>query len=298
MDLATFLIGGADVSRELAVPIGYRDLTTASGSGGDLVAGPLGVIAEALAATSVLGRAGATFLFGLDGNANLPSMATGATSEWLGEGGAPTRSTPVFAREVLSPTTLSAAVGFSRKLAIAGGAAVEEVVASDLTTSLGAELDAGGLGVSADGNAPDGLVAALAGTGSEIAFGAAVPTWSELLSMKRDVQAANAPDRLAWVLGPGMAETLGQTLAGDSGDFVFRQNEIADLPAFVTSAMPDDTLALGGWSDLVVGQFGDLDLRLDTTTLAASDGRIVRGFLDVDFAVRRASSFKIGRTPA
>ncbi|MNJ64542.1 Phage capsid family protein [compost metagenome] len=62
--------------------------------------------------------------------------------------------------------------------------------------------------------------------------------------------------------------------------------------------MPDDTWLFGDFSQIVLGMWGVMDLQVDTATLAASDGLVLRVFQDVDAVVRNKSSFCVGRKKA
>ena len=44
-------------------------------------------------------------------------------------------------------------------------------------------------------------------------------------------------------------------------------------------------------ADLLIGEWGVLDLNVDTTTLGDSGGLVLRAFLDVNVAVRHPASF-------
>jgi hypothetical protein len=65
----------------------------------------------------------------------------------------------------------------------------------------------------------------------------------------------------------GMAKT------GTNNGLVFENNEIDGTPALVTSHISNSKLIYGDFSNLVIGSWGNLDLTVDTVTLAA-DGCI------------------------
>jgi len=282
-------------ARGLSLPLATRTLTTDPGTGGEFLGAPALALAGALRDATVLGRAGATFLTGLTGWPSIPTVAAGAASAWVDEGNAPSAATVTLASGALSPSTLTAAVPFSRRIVVMATPDVDAMLEADLAAELSAELDAAALGVSAKTGAPAGLVQALAGTASETALTGAVPTWAELMDLEAAVRASNAPGALSWVLSPAMAAQLAQVDVGPR--LALERGRIGDVPAYVTAAMPDDRVILGAFRDLVVGQFGGLDLRIDVATGAASDGRTARAFVDTGFLVRRIRSFAMGRAP-
>ncbi|MNF13923.1 Phage capsid family protein [compost metagenome] len=62
--------------------------------------------------------------------------------------------------------------------------------------------------------------------------------------------------------------------------------------------MPDDTWLFGDFSQVVLGMWGVMDLKVDDATLSASDGLVLRVFQDVDAVVRNKSSFSIAKRKA
>jgi hypothetical protein len=59
--------------------------------------------------------------------------------------------------------------------------------------------------------------------------------------------------------------------------------------------MPADTLLFGNFGDLIIGQWGVLDVLVDPYTLGTSGGIRIRLMQDVDIAVRHAESFAVLR---
>ncbi|MFN3312569.1 MAG: phage major capsid protein [Hyphomonas sp.] len=279
--------------RGLAVPgdqLARAMNASTPGQGAELVATNQNAFAGALRAAAVVGRAGATMLTGLRGDAAIPTIVDGATAYWLPEAGNVTASTPVVSQGVIRPKTVAAAVAVSRRLLIQGNPDVAAVVAADLMAALAHEIDAAALGASSDAAAPTGLRQALAAL--RVGFAGAGPTWAEVSALLRAAQDGHAATPV-FILSPDMGDLLRGTYEGD-GQRVLKGGEIADQPALVTPAMPADELICGGFGDLIVAQWGGIDLRLDPAPGAANDSRILRAFADVGFLVRRLTSFAFG----
>lgn len=282
-------------ARGLSMPFVHRGLSTAAGEGGELVSGHITGFAGALRAASVLGTAGATFLYELHGRASVPTIAAGASAIWIDEGAGATGSTPTFAMGNMTPATVAAAVSYSRRMALQSSPQIDRLLEFDMAAAMATEIDAAGLGVSLDPNSPIGLLQAMS---AEITtFAGSVPTWAELLAMEAEVRAETGSAQLGWITGVGMAKDLQQTIAGTASRFIMEGGRIGSHPAQVTNSIPDGAVIFGAWEDLLVGMWGGVDLRIDRSTNAASDGRVLRGFADVAFLIRRKSSFAVGVAP-
>lgn len=276
------VVPGAELTRTLNA--------TTTGEGVELVGENTAGFAGALRAAMVLGRAGATILSDLRGDLSIPTITDGATAYWLAEGGNVTSSTPTLAPGTVSPKTVAASVPVSRRLMLQGNPDVAAVIAADLVAALAHEIDAAALGASSDVNAPDGLRQAL--SAGKVTFAAATPTWAEVTDFLQDVEDGHAAEP-AFVTSPSMATLLRRADTG-TGERIMHGGQIADRPAMVTPSMPAGELIAGGFGDLVIAQWGGIDLRLDTATGAASDQRILRAFADVGFLTRRTTSFAYG----
>lgn len=288
--------------RGLLIPgsaLGRSQQTATEGAGGALVGQEPVAFEGALRAQLVTGRAGATVLTGLRGDASIPTLLSGANAHWLQEG-TPSNETgtdvvdgvPDVTRGQLTPQTVAASIPVSRRLLLQGQPAVADVIAADLLKALAHEIDAAALGASSDVVAPVGLRQALAPT--KIPFAGGIPSWGELLDLEQDVLDGNAIDPV-FILAPVMARALKEReTAIGSGRYVMADGKIADRPALVTSAWPDTEIVIGGFADLLIALWGGIDLRLDVATGAASDTRYLRAFVDVAFLTRRKTSFAYG----
>lgn len=269
--------------------------TSTDSEGGALVGQTARGFAGALRAALVTGQVGATVLADLRGDVSVPTLLSGAVARWLDEGAPSIISTATTGRGVIEPQTVSATVPVSRRLLLQGQPDVADLIAADLLAALAHEIDAAALGVSTDANAPSGLRQALAA--EKVTFGASIPSWGELLDMEQDVLDANVTNP-AFILAPVMARALkeAETLTG-SGRHILAGGRIADRPALVTPAWSATEVVAGGFEDLLIAQWGGIDLRLDRATGAASDTCHLRAFADVGFLVRRAGSFAYGGAP-
>jgi HK97 family phage major capsid protein len=90
---------------------------------------------DALRAAMVTTRLGARVMSNLQGNVAIPKLATGTSTYWVAEDGAPTEGQPVFSSINLTPKNLASFVQISRNLLVQSDPSVEAVVQADITAS-------------------------------------------------------------------------------------------------------------------------------------------------------------------
>ncbi|MBS7792173.1 phage major capsid protein [Roseococcus sp. SDR] len=296
-----------------------RDLTTAS-----IAAGGAVVQTDVLATNfidllrnSMMVRAmGATMLSGLVGNVAIPRQTGAASASWVAQGAAATESDSVMAQLALTPRTVHAIQDFTRELLLQSSLDVEALVRMDLAAVVGLAVDLAALHGTGAGNQPTGI-AATAGIGS-VAGGTngAVPTWDNVVDLETQVANQNAA-----------IEALGYLTNSRVRGRLKRQPIVAGQPVFVWGGMPGSDRAdqsgfgtmngyragvsnqvssnltkgtasgicsaifFGNWRDLVIGEWGALEILTDNITQAASRVIRVHNYQTTDVGVRRQQSF-------
>lgn len=280
-------------------------------AGGDLVATELlaANFIEMLRAKTQIINLGATVIGGLTGDVAIPKQTGGATAYWVAEGQDITLSQPSFGQVTLSPKTVAARTQFSRKLLLQATPDIEQIVRNDLSNVLAVELDRAAVNGSGSNNEPTGVLNT-AGIGVvAIGTNGGAPTWDHIVSLIGSVEQNN-------VLGTGfltnskvkasLSKTFLNSTYGEIPIWQFAQDgegRLAGYRALTSANVPSNltkgtgtnlsAIIFGNWSDLLIGQWGVLDLLLDPYTLAASGGMQVVAMLDVDIAVRHPESFAV-----
>jgi len=239
-----------------------------------------------------LGAVGVTTLTGLSGNVAIPRVTGAPTAYWVAESGSPTESNPTVDQINMSPKTLGAYTDISRKLLLQSSVDVEMMVRSELATVLALEIDRVGLYGLGNTNQPLGLKLT---TGINTTnFGAAQPTYAELVTMESEINADNADvGAMAYITNStiygGFKTTekfsnTGFTVLEPGGTVngynVVRSNQIASGDVF-----------FGVWNQMVLGLWSGLDLVVDTAALATAGGVRVIALQDVDYGVRHPEGF-------
>jgi HK97 family phage major capsid protein len=297
--------------------LGQRDMTISPASaGGNLVATNLlsASFIDLLRNAMMVRAMGATVLNGLVGNVTIPRQTGGGTAQWVGEGAAPAEGGQVIGQVVLSPRTVAGFTDFSRLLALQSTPAIEQLVRNDLALILAIAIDLAVLhGVG--GLQPLGI-ANTSGIGS-VAGGTngAAPTWDHIVDLETQVANANAAlGRIGYLTNSKVRGKLKRTqkFSGTNGDPIWEVAGRADLPPGfgemngysagvsnnVSSTLTKGTASgicsaifHGNWADVLIGEWGTLDLLIDPYTQSTSMNVRVVAHQTVDAALRRVESF-------
>lgn len=301
-------------AREIFRALMQRDLTVGTPTaGGNLVGTDFlaGSFIDLLRNRMLVATMGATMLPGLVGNVAIPKQTAAATGAWVAENAAPSEGAQTFGQLTLSPKTASAFVDFSRQLLLQSAPAIDQLVRADLMAVLALMVDLAALHGSGSGNQPTGI-AATAGIGS-VAGGTngAAPTWAHIVDLETQVAVANADvGAVGYLTNAKVRGKLKTTeKAASTAQFVWGDNQAqpgmgmlngykAGVSNQVSSTLTKGTASgicsaifFGNWSDLVVGEWGILDILTDPYTGSSAGTVRVTAFQSIDIGVRRATSF-------
>lgn len=280
-----------------------RDLSAAGGgsAGGYLVGtdnAPGGAFIDLLRNRLVTAEMGATFMSGLHGNVTIPKQASANTAYWLAnEGTAITEGNLTLGQLSLTPKTVGAYQELSRQLLIQSVPAADDIVMNDLAKVVGIAVDAAAINGSGAGGQPQGIIGT-AGIGS--VSGTSLG-WAGICEFQTDVAGANADinaPTFGYVTTPTVASLLKQRQRFASTDSpVWEGNlvvgSLGGCKAMSTAQMPAANMLAGDWSQLVIGEWGLLEIQ--TNPFANFQAGIVgiRAMYSVDVAVRIPGAFSL-----
>lgn len=276
---------GQSYSGQIVLPIEERAniQATVSTAGQENVAEDKLGILEPLRASLVLAQAGASYMTGLVGNVSIP-VYSGSNVGWAGEVSAATDGAGKFSEVNLEPKRLTAYIDVSKQFLIQDSNSAEEMLKRDIVSAIASKLEATILGKEAgDANKPAGLLNTVVADGSAV-------TYKDIVKMEADLEAKNVRGDIKFIVSPSAKADL-KTTAKNQNSFLMEGNEVNGYPVLCTSAVADKGVILANWSDLVIGQWGGIDLTVDPYTQAAN-GKVrlvINAYFDAK--PRRADAF-------
>jgi HK97 family phage major capsid protein len=244
---------------------------------------------------------GAKVMSGLHGDIAIPKQTGGASTFWVSEGRSPEHSQQAFGQVTLSPKSIAAYTDFTRKLVLQASPDIENLVRNDLATVIALEIDRAAICGSGIGAEPLGIMNT-AGIASVIFADDNAINWVKIVDLESKIAAKNADiGALGYLCNAAMRGLLKSTEKSQNTAEYLWESRGAD-PGFgylngyrvgTTNQMPADTMLFGNFSDLIIGQWGVLDVLVDPYTLGTSGGIRIRVMQDVDVAIRHAESFAV-----
>jgi HK97 family phage major capsid protein len=125
-------------------------------------------------------------------------------------------------------------------------------------------------------------------------------TWAKVIELETDVATANADmGNLAYLTTPGV-RGVAKTTVKETGQaqYLWADNMMNGYPCAVSTLVPatlgggaEHGLIFGNWRDLVIGQWGGIDIVVDPYSLATKAQIQIVANIWVDVAVLHAASF-------
>ena len=228
---------------------------------------------------SILSEVGATFLTGLVGNISIPRYS-GSTVGWKGEMVEADHGEGAFDTVELSPKRLTAYIDISKQFLVQDSVGAEEMLRADIVNALMAKLEQTIFGDAAgDATKPAGIF-----DGAEEVN----PSYAAVCEAEAEVTDFSGNKR--FVMSPSMRAQFKQTtISGEKSDLrlLMDGNEVNGYPVSASSNVLKEGWAFGDFRELVVAQWGAIDIVVDPYTLATKNAirLVINAFFDA--AVRR-----------
>lgn len=283
---AEFRKAGQNYSGQIVLPIEERaniQATVATAGQENVAEDKLGIL-EPLRANLVLVQAGASYMTGLIGNVSIP-VYSGSNVGWAGEVAAASDGAGTFSEVNLEPKRLTAYIDVSKQFLIQDSNSAEEMLKRDIVNAISNKLEATILGKEAGSTTqPAGLL-------NGVTADAAV-TYADIVGMEEDLEEKNVRGNITFIVSPSAKADLKTTeKSAGTAQYLMEGNEINGYPVLCTSAVADKGVIMANWSDLVIGQWGGIDLTVDPYTQAAN-GKVrlvINAYFDAK--PRRAEAF-------
>ena len=199
-----------------------------------------------------------TLLTGLSSNISIPSMTAGAAG-WADEIGDAAASGEKFASKGMKPKRLTCYCPISKQLLIQSNSNIEAIIRADIQKAVMDKLQSTILGDAAGtDNQPAGLFNG--------ATAIASLNFAELVGVEKAVEDANVI-ATGYIINPTIkAIARVATKAQGQGGFLFDGGQLLGMPTAVTTA--SSGLLFGDLKEVIVGQWGDIDIVVDPYTRA------------------------------
>lgn len=278
---------GMGFEGQIQLPIENRAAVTVNVEGEDVVATDIFDILEPLRAKNVLVQAGASVYSGLVGNVKIPVMGASNVT-WEGETSPAQDGAGTFTHVELSPKRLTAYIDISKQFLIqTDNLQAEAKIRQDLINAITSKLEATILGDAAGSTTqPAGIFNGVTPT--------AITSFADITDLEADVEGANVFGECKYIMDPKSKAVLrNMARSADNTRLVMEGGEVDGTQALITSNMGDNTLVYGDFSNIVIGQWGAIDLTVDPYTQATNGcvRLVVNAFFDAKVARSEALAF-------
>lgn len=271
-----------------------RATIAVSTSGSHTVANELQTILDPLRQSLVMAQAGATVMTGCIGDVTVPAYS-GSEAHWADEGAEATDSAGTFSSKTYKPRRLTAYLAVDEKFLLQDSVEAEGMLMRDLVACIATKLES-----------------SILGTGTKGLFNGVVAnkgkaSYDRFVDIEADIDTANAlMGNLAYITTPKGKAILRKTPVVSSGyqGFLTDGKTLNEYKLLATTGCASDLnsgeqgIVFGNWLDMVIAQWGGINLIADNLTLAHKG--LIRFIINSywDFGFRRDESYKVSSIKA
>lgn len=266
---------------------------------------------DALYAKTVLDQLGATKLTGLSANVDLTGFSSGVSVAWAAETADAASGDPVTAARQLRPSRIAGYSDISKQLLLQNNQSIDQKIIESFIKALAVAIEAAAINGSGSSNQPLGLLGTSGINSVVMGTNGAVPSLAKVLELVAAVENANAGMDGKFLINPKLVAKLKQTeISSGSGAMIMSYmayfNGLADQidgkPVYSTTNVPSNltkgsasgvcsAMIYGDWKNLVVGQFGGVELVVDPFSQAIGNKTRVVVNQHVGIAVEQPAAF-------
>ncbi|EFF3569729.1 phage major capsid protein [Escherichia coli] len=251
---------------------------------------------EMLLPASCLGRLGVTVLSGLNSPIAVPKMTASSVEAFgfVDENGAAPESHAEFSNVKMAPKTFAGGNPISRQ-SLKTVPNIATLITDHINKAVRIKLEQLILSDKENARGPAGLVKQLVDASrvtKKTAF-----SYKDLLKEIAALTDAGVPAQaIKFAMSGATAAELESTPKSDRGDaqgFIMENGKIAGYEVVTSGVIPADTIVLGDFSGIIVGEWGGLELDLDDSTYRAQSAIVPRVWLDLDYVVAQPEALKV-----
>ena len=283
----------------------FRNELTIGTEGDDLTFDMDGGFIDSLKDRLVLTSLGTDFLDGLTGDVKFPRESNNLSATWEGETDANAEETPTYDNVSLTPKRLGFYVDVSRQSLLQTNPAIDARIERNMINAVRRALETAAINGSGSDPIPEGILNTSGIGSADVGTNGGAQTWGNWVDNETNVAADNADvGSLSYLTNSKVRGQAKQTIVDSgSGRYIWPVNaeEVNGYPVGVSNLVPDNltkgtgtglsALIYGNFNDLVIGQWGGLEVLVDPYTQATSG--IVRMVINMyaDVAVLHPESF-------
>jgi len=294
-------------------PVATASSTLSAAAGGNLVDTSMMPLIEILRNKMMTRALGARVLSGLVGNLSFPKQVASAVLSWMAENSGTNVSesdlSAFLGAIAMGPKSAQATTAVTRQMLAQGSEDIEMLIRDDLAAVNALGLDYASIAGTGSNNQPRGILNT-SGIGSVVGgTNGLAPGWSHIVDLETEVAVDNADaGTLAYLTNPKARGKLKQTeKANGTAQFIWEKGtggfgELNGYRAAATNQVPSNldkgsssgvcsAIIYGNWTDLMIGEWGVLEIIADPFTLKKQGLIELTSFMMADVAVRRAQSF-------
>jgi HK97 family phage major capsid protein len=274
-----------------------RDLSAGTANAGGYLVGTenLGAsFVDLLRNQMLVTQFGATHLSGLRGNVTIPKLTGAGTAYWLpSEISNITESQQTFGQLSLTPKTVGAYTEITRQLLLQSDPSADLIVMNDLSKVIALAVDLAAINGSGASGQPMGVLNT-SGVGS--VTGANLQ-YAGIVEFQTDIGAANGlAKNCGYMTTPTVAALMMQRQRFTNTDSPLwtgslLEGQMAGFKSASTNQMPAGTMIFGDWSQIVIAEWGVLEVLLNPYANFTAGITGVRAMWSVDVGVRIAGAF-------
>lgn len=280
---------GISYGGQIQIPIESRAAISVAAEGEDVVATNLYNVMEPLRAKNVLVQAGAKFITNLTGDVQIPLM-TATNCGWESEMGEAKDGAGTFSSVKLSPRRLTCYIDLSKQFLVQDSVGAEELIRQDIINAINSKLEATILGEDeGDLTKPAGIFSVINPSAHTVS------NFADLCNAESDIEDANVVGELKYVMSnKAKAALRSMQKSAKTTQLVMENGQIDGTPVLNTSHVSGKKFAYGDWSNLAIGQFGAIDLTVDSYSQATKGvvRLVINAFFDAK--VLRPEAFVTG----
>ena len=280
---------GLSYGGQIQIPVESRAAISVTAEGEDVVATNIYNVMEPLRAKNVLVQAGAKFITNLTGDVQIPLM-TATNCGWESEMGEAKDGAGTFSSIKLSPRRITCFIDLSKQFLIQQSAGCEELIRQDIINAINSKLEATILGEDeGDLTKPAGIFSVIKPSAHTVS------NFADLCNAESDIEDANVVGELKYVMSnKAKAALRSMQKSAKTTQLVMENGQIDGTQVLNTSHVSGKKFAYGDWSNLAIGQFGAIDLTVDSYSQATKGvvRLVINAFFDAK--VLRPEAFVTG----